>query len=215
LSMALAEAMAGTAQRPLRLTDTFFTVVAAGDVVSPDVLSNAPPGGSSYSISDLFAEIQQLANPVPAQGNALVRQVEDVEGFGRQKVARARLAVDAALRLVAEELLSASYWMEVRKEQKPDRSFGVAPAAALNALRTVVPWQDDNRPELPTAELVHAFMLGTPASAFMGRDADDPRIGAATKRAARKVTRNRRKARGTRRVLRMQAGEPVAVRRRP
>jgi histidine ammonia-lyase len=215
LSMALAEAMAGTAQRPLRLTDTFFTVVAAGDVVSSDVLSNAPPGGSSYSISDLFAEIQQLANPVPAQGNALVRQVEDVEGFGRQKVARARLAVDNALRLVAEELLSASYWMEVRKEQKPDRSFGVAPAAALNALRTVVPWQDDNRPELPTAELVHAFMLGTPASAFMGTDADDPRIRAATKRAASKVTRNRRKARGTRRVLRMQAGEPMAVRGRP
>jgi hypothetical protein len=105
--------------------------------------------------------------------------------------------------------------MEVRKEQKPDRSFGVAPAAALAALRTVVPWQDDNRPELPTAELVHAFMLGTPASAFMGRDADDPRIRTATKRAARKVTRNRRKARGTRRVLRMQAGEAVAVRRRP
>jgi histidine ammonia-lyase len=215
LSMAVAEAMAGTAQRPLRLTDTFFTVVAAGDVVSPDVLGNAPPGGSSYSISDLFSEIQQLANPVPAQGNALVRQVEDVEGFGRQKVARARLAVDNALRLVAEEMLSASYWMEIRKAQKADRSFGVAPAAALAALRTVVPWQDEEPPELPTAELVHAFMLGTPASTFMGRDADDPRIRAATRRAAQKVKRNRSRARGTRRVLRLQASEPVAAGRRP
>ena len=215
LAMALAEAMAGTAQRPLRLTDTFFTVVAAGDVVSPDILSNAPPGGSSYSISDLFSEIQQLANPVPAQGNALVRQVEDVEGFGRQKVARARLAVDNALRLVAEEMLSASYWMEIRRAQKPDRSFAVAPDAALNALRTVVPWQQINRPEIPTAELVHAFMLGTPASTFMGRDADDPRLRAATKRAARKVGSNRRRARGTRRVLRLQASEPAIAGRRP
>jgi histidine ammonia-lyase len=214
-SMALAEAMAGTAQRPLRLTDTFFTVVAAGDVVSPDILSNAPPGGSSYSISDLFSEVQQLANPVPAQGNALVRQVEDVEGFGRQKVARARLAVDNALRLVAEEMLSASYWMEIRKAQRPDRSFSVAPAAALNALRTVVPWQQINRPELPTAELVHAFMLGTSASAFMGTDADDPQIRAATRRAARKVKSNRREARAKRRLLRMQAGERVPIGRRP
>jgi histidine ammonia-lyase len=214
LSMALAEAMAGTAQRPLRLTDTFFTVVTAGDVVSPDILSNAPDTGSSYSISDLFAEIQELANPVPAQGNALVRQVEDVEGFGRQKVARARLAVDNALRLVAEEMLSASYWMEIRKEQKPDRSFGVAAPAALNALRTVVPWQDTNRPEIPTAELVHAFMLGTPASAFMGNDADDPSIRSATKRAARKVKRNRREARAKRRLLRLQASEPATPRKR-
>jgi histidine ammonia-lyase len=214
LTIALAEAMAGTAQRPLRLTDTFFTVVAAGDVVSPDILSNAPPTGSSYSISDLFAEIQQLANPVPAQGNALVRQVEDVEGFGRQKVARARLAVDNALRLVAEELLSASYWMEVRRIQRPSRSFGVAPTAALQALRTVIPWQDTNRPELPAAELVHAFMLGTPAAAFMGADADDPRIRAATRRAARKVKRNRREARATRRLLQIHASEPATPRRR-
>jgi histidine ammonia-lyase len=214
LTMALAEAMAGTSQRPLRLTDTFFTVVAAGDVVSPDILDSAPPQGSSYSISDLFAEIQQLANPVPAQGAALVRQVEDVEGFGRQKVARARLAVDNALRLVAEELLSASYWMEIRREHKPDRSFGVAPAAALGALRTVIPWQDDNPPEAPAAELVHAFMLGTPASVFMGNDADDPRIRAATRRAARKVGRNRREARAKRRLLRMQASEPARARQR-
>jgi histidine ammonia-lyase len=214
-AIALAEAMAGTAQRPLRLTDTFFTVVAAGDVLSPEILSAAPPQGDSYSVSDLFAEIQQLANPVPAQGNALVRQVEDVEGFGRQKVARARLAVDNALRLVAEELLSASYWMEVRKEQKASRSFGAAPTAALGALRTVIPWQEASRPELPMAELVHAFMLGTPASAFMGDDADDPQIRTAARRAARRVGRHRREARAKRRLLRMQASEPATARGRP
>jgi histidine ammonia-lyase len=214
-SIALAEAMAGTAQRPLRLTDTFFTVVAAGDVLSPDILDSTPPQGSSYSISDLFAEIQQLANPVPAQGNALIRQVEDVEGFGRQKVARARLAVDNALRLVAEELLSASYWMEVRREQKPSRSFAVAPTAALTALRTVIPWQDDAPPELPTAELVHAFMLGTPAATFMGKHADDPRIRGATKRAARKAKQNQREAQAKRRHLKIHAGQPAKAARRP
>jgi hypothetical protein len=90
----------------------------------------------------------------------------------------------------------------------------VAPSAALNALRTVVPWQEINRPEIPTAELVHAFMLGTPASAFMGRDADDPSIRAAKRRAARKVKSNRREARAKRRQLRTQASEPATARKR-
>jgi histidine ammonia-lyase len=82
--------------------------------------------------------IQTLANPVPAQGNALVRNVEDMETFTRQRVARARLAVDDALRLVAQEMLWASYWMEVRKAQNPARSFGAAPASTLQALRAVI-----------------------------------------------------------------------------
>ena len=113
-TIALANAIAAHVQRVLRFPDTFFTVVAPADVLSADELALAPPQGASYTISDLMAEIQTLANPVPAQGNALVRNVEDMETFTRQRVARARLAVDNALRLVGQEMLSSSYWMEVR-----------------------------------------------------------------------------------------------------
>jgi histidine ammonia-lyase len=206
--IALAQSIAGSVQRDLRFPDTFFTVVAPADVLSADVLALAPPTASSYSISDLMAELQTLANPVPAQGNSLVRNVEDMESFTRQKVARARLAVDNAFRLVAQELLSASYWMEVRKAQKPSRSFGGPPAAALAGLRAVVPWQSDSRPELPAGELVYAFMLGTPASTFMGGAGREPgdEIRAATERAGR-VARKRR------RVLRRQARESASVQR--
>lgn len=35
-------------------------------------------------------------------------------------------------------MLSAGYWIEARKAQNPARSFGVAPAAALQALRAVI-----------------------------------------------------------------------------
>jgi histidine ammonia-lyase len=199
----LANALAAHVQRVLRFPDTFFTVVAPGDVLSEDVLANAPPQGASYTISDLMAEIQTLANPVPAQGNALVRNVEDMETYTRQRVARARLAVDDALRLVAQEMLSASYWMEVREAQNPDRSFGAAPASALQALRAVIPWQQapDLRPELPAGELVYAFLQAVPAATFMGGDAAEPT--AVRSRTRRAATRGKRK----RAVLRRQARE--------
>jgi histidine ammonia-lyase len=185
-TIALAQSIAGSVQRDMRFPDTFFTVVSPSDVLSADVLSKAAPQAASYTISDLMAEVQELASPIPAQGNSLVRNVEDMEMFTRQKVSRARLAVDDAFRLVAQEALSASYWMNVRAAQKPTRSFGTAPAAAWQSLRAVIPWQADNRPELPAGELAYAFMVGNPASVFMGGDQDPAaEVRAATTRAAR------------------------------
>lgn len=201
-TIALANALAAHVQRVLRFPDTFFTVVAPADVLSADVLASAPPQGASYTISDLMAEIQTLANPVPAQGNSLVRNVEDMETFTRQRVSRARLAVDNAMRLIAQEMLSASYWMEVRKAQNPDRSFAVAPASALAALRSVIPWQSapDLRPELPAGELVYSFLVANPAAAFMGGASAEPtavrsRTRGAVNRAKRKRSVLRRQAR--------------------
>lgn len=183
-TIALAQTIAGSVQRDMRMPDTFFTVIAPSDVLSGDVLSKAAPQADSYAISDLMAEVQQLANPIPAQGNALVRNVEDMENFTRQKVARARLATDNAFRLVAQEALSATFWMNVRAAQKPTRSFGAAPTAAWQSLRAVIPWQADSRPELPAGELAYAFMVAQPASAFMGGEQDPAaEVRAATRRA--------------------------------
>jgi histidine ammonia-lyase len=186
-TIALAQSIAGSVQRDLRFPDTFFTVIAPSDVFSADILAKAAPQAQSYTISDLMAEVQQLANPIPAQGNALVRNVEDMENFTRQKVARARLAVDNAFRLVAQEALSATYWMNVRSAQKPTRSFGTAPDAAWKALRAVIPWQADSRPEIPAGELAYAFMVANPASAFMGGERDPAvEVRASTRRALKK-----------------------------
>lgn len=175
-TMALGESLAGSVQRVLRFPDTFFTVISPADVLPADVRANAPPQGSSYTISDLMAELQLLASPLPAQGLSLVRNVEDMESYTRQRVARAREGVDIGMRLVAQELLSASYWMEVRRAQKASRSFGQAPEAALRALREVVPWQlpADERPDVPPGELVYSFLLANPAAEFMGEDAAEP-----------------------------------------
>jgi histidine ammonia-lyase len=187
-TIALAQTIAGSVQRDMRFPDTFFTVVAPSDVLSADVLAKAAPQAQSYTISDLMAEVQELANPIPAQGNALVRNVEDMENFTRQKVARARLAVDNAFRLVAQEALSATYWMNVRSAQRPSRSFGTAPNAAWQSLRAVIPWQADSRPEVPAGELAYAFMVANPASAFMGGDRDPAvEVRASTTRMLKKM----------------------------
>jgi histidine ammonia-lyase len=210
-TIALANALAAHVQRVLRFPDTFFTVVAPADVLPADVLANAPPTGASYTISDLIAEIQTLANPVPAQGNALVRNVEDMETFTRQRVARARLAVDNAMRLVGQELLSASYWMEVRRIQNPSRSFGVAPVNALAALRSVIPWQSppDLRPELPAGELAYSFLMANPAAAFMGGAAAEPT--SVRSRTRRTVNRAKRRRATLRRQVREAAPGTKAV----
>jgi histidine ammonia-lyase len=158
-----------------------------------------------------MAEIQTLANPVPAQGNALVRNVEDMETFTRQRVARARLAVDNALRLIGQEMLSSSYWMEVRKAQNPARSFGVAPANALAGLRAVIPWQlaADQRPELPAGELVYSFMQANPAAAFMGGAAAEPT--SVRKRTRGAAGRAKRRSQILRRQARERTPGPQAV----
>jgi len=187
-TIALAQTIAGSVQRDMRFPDTFFTVVAPSEVLSADVLAKAAPQAQSYTISDLMAEVQELATPIPAQGNALVRNVEDMENFTRQKVARGRLAVDNAFRLVAQEALSATYWMNVRAAQKPTRSFGAAPNAAWQSLRAVIPWQADSRPEIPAGELAYAFMVANPASTFMGGEQDPAvEVRAATTRALKKL----------------------------
>jgi histidine ammonia-lyase len=176
--MALAESIAGTTQRVQRFEDPFFTVIAPSDVLSEQELVQAAPRGQGYTISDLMAELQALANPVPAQGNPIQRQVEDMQSFGRQKVERARLAVNAALHLIGQELLSATYWMNVRETQDPERSFGEAPTAAWEAFRAVIPWQMDpaQRPVATPGNLAYAFMRGNPAAQFMGEAAAGPDV---------------------------------------
>ena len=58
--------------------------------------------------------------------------------------------------LVASDLNTGAYWMEVRNVQDPNRQFGAAPTAAWQALRATG-WG-------PPAIL--AFIRSTPASKF-------------------------------------------------
>jgi hypothetical protein len=99
-------------------------------------------------------------------------------------VAKARLAVDDTMFLLGQELLTTSYWLNLRQVQGQQlslpRPFGVAPTAAWNAFRQVVPWQMDpaQRPNVPPGQLAYAFLVGNPASLFFPPAASDPATAA-------------------------------------
>jgi histidine ammonia-lyase len=216
-TIAVAQMATAIDQRIQRFSNTFFTVISPSDVLSPDELANAAPSANDYNLADLMAEIQTLANPVPAQGNAIVRNVEDLQAEGRIKVSRARLTVDNTLYLLAEDMLNASYWMNVRQAQDPSRSFGVAPTAAWNAFRQVVPWQQpaDQRPPVPSTHLAYAFLVGNPASLFYTPAANEARrsyrakLRASVRAAPVRTARAQKQVRSMRRFLVKQAQEPV------
>jgi histidine ammonia-lyase len=182
---AVANMDAAAGQVIQRFTNTFFTVIGPGatptGILSATEAANAAPRGADYTVADLTAEIQTLVNPVPAQGNGIVSNVEDLQAESRIKVAKARLAVDDSFFLLGQELLTTSYWLNVRQEQGQQlglpRPFGAAPTAAWNAFRQVVPWQMDptQRPNVPPGQLAYAFLVGNPAATFFPPAAADPR----------------------------------------
>ncbi len=156
---------------PQRFENTFFTVIAANDPSLPAAkLTNSAPGAADYTLGDLMPEMQLLQNPVPAQGNAIVSTVEDIQAEGRIKVAKARLMVDDLTWLQGQDLLTATRWMDIRSIQGQalglTRPFGASPTAAWQAFRTVVPWQAASRPDLPPGTLAYDFLLANPASMF-------------------------------------------------
>jgi histidine ammonia-lyase len=72
------------------------------------------------------------------------------------------------MQLLAFNLLTAIYWMDVRSAQNPSRNFGQAPTAAWAAFRKVLPWQQDpsQRPQVPYGIVAYEFLKSTPAATF-------------------------------------------------
>jgi histidine ammonia-lyase len=72
------------------------------------------------------------------------------------------------MQLLAYDLLTATYWMDVRKVEGPNRAFGKAPTAVWTAFRKVVPWQRDidSRPDTPLSAIAYEFLKETPATSF-------------------------------------------------
>jgi histidine ammonia-lyase len=179
LTNALANVAVNDDLVPQRFENTFFTVISPDDSSLPSAqLTNAAGGADDYTLASLMAEIQTLQNPVPAQGNAIVSTVEDLQAASSIKVARARLMVDELTYLQGEDLLTAAQWMNIRQIQGQalgfGRSFGAAPTAAWEAFRTVEPWQSNDRPDVPAGTLAYDFLQANPATQFYPPAANPP-----------------------------------------
>jgi histidine ammonia-lyase len=172
-TIAIANLDAAVAQRIERFSDrgptAFFTGIYPKDVLTPDQLRLSPALLEPYfAFMDVWAEIQNDAHAVAAEGNATDFGVADLEALTRLKAVRGRQVVDLSLQLLAYDLLTATYWLDVRKAETPTRQFAAAPTAVWSAFRKKLPWQQepDSRPDIPFAALAYEFLKDTPASTF-------------------------------------------------
>lgn len=175
-TIALANMDTAVAQRVIRFTSPFFTVAAASDE------SPGEPGrfhlteGSEIDVVALMQEIQGLINPVPPEGNALIQNVEDLQTQTRLKVTRARAAVDNTIELLAEDLLTGTYWLDLRKSQNPSRTFGTSPTAVWTAFRATLPFNGagPTAASQPIHEVAATFIRSNAAANFYRDNAREP-----------------------------------------
>ena len=174
-TIAMANLDAAVAQRIERFSDrgptAFFTGIYPKDVLTPEQLRRSPTMLEPYfAFMDVWAEIQSDAHGVAAEGNATDFGVADLEALSRLKAVRGREVVDLTLQLLAYDLLTATYWLDVRKAENPARDFAAAPTAVWSAFRKKIPWQQepDTRPDIPYGAVAYEFLKDTPASTFYG-----------------------------------------------
>jgi histidine ammonia-lyase len=176
--LALAQSQVGTKERVQRFFDPFFTIITMDDLPNED--RGNSPLGDGFAMSDLTVELNSLASPVPAAGYWTESGIQDVQSFGRLKVVKARRAVDNAMYLISNELLSATRWMDIRRVQSPGRSFGVAPTATWQAWREISPWQQDPevREQMESRRIMrpYRFIRETSPAQFLREDAAGPAI---------------------------------------
>jgi histidine ammonia-lyase len=172
-SIAVANMDAAIAQRIERFSDRgptpFFTGVYPKDVLTADQLRLSPSMVEPYfAFMDVWAEIQSDSHAVTPEGNAADFGVADIEAYSRLKAAHARSVIDLTMQLLAYDLLTSTYWMDVRRIENPTRKFGAAPAATWAAFRKAVPWQQepDSRPDVPYGAVAYRFLKTTAASTF-------------------------------------------------
>lgn len=166
-SLALANMDVAVSQRVRRFRSPFFTVVSAGDVLGRIAY---PPvqDYSEYLSGDLEHEVNVALDPVHPTGQALIGDVEDLQGEGDLKATHARQMVEATDGLLALDLLNGAYWIDVRAKQVPSRAFGRVPTAVWRALRAVVPLDSGTAlPARPNGVTALGFMRAHPAAGFL------------------------------------------------
>jgi histidine ammonia-lyase len=98
---------------------------------------------------------------------ALVQTVEDLEAQSRLKVLRAREAVEDTVGLLAEDLLTGTFWLDVRKQQNPAIGFGAVTSAVWSAFHGA----DEERAPHTVAE---EFLRTNPPATFYPDDEREP-----------------------------------------
>jgi histidine ammonia-lyase len=145
--VALVNLMVVVVQRMHRFEDPFFTVTDAAQVLKthpgPEGASGTGGGGGGGMITDaLWQELKPLANPIPPDGVTADKGVGDLDAVPMLKLMRMRQALDVSRDMLGQDLLNAAFWMDVRKLENPQRTFGPGPTAVWGSFRKVVPFRE-------------------------------------------------------------------------
>jgi histidine ammonia-lyase len=174
-TIALANMDAAVAQRINRFTSSFFTGIPSTDYEAGEPGRFGLFQGSGLDAASMMQEIQGLAVPVAPEGNALIQTVEDLQSQTRLKVGRARLAVDDTVELLAEDLLSGCYWLDLRKGQSGGRNFGPVTTSVWQSFRsTLRAQQGSEQDSRPIHELAASFIRSNPVPNFYAGDGATP-----------------------------------------
>ena len=188
--IALVNLMVAVVQRIHRFEDTFFTVTDAQQVLKtlagPGGAIGVGNGGGGGAIADaLWQELKPLANPIPPDGVTADKGVGDLDAVPMLKLMRLRQAMDISRDILAQDLLNAAFWMDIRKLEKVERTFGPAPTAVWTSFRKIVPFRHEAGAMLPAAspgDVATQFLkTNFPDSFYASRDitmpgGDEPRI---------------------------------------
>ena len=150
--IALVNLMVAVVQRIHRFEDPFFTVTDAATVLKTRGGPVGPSGaGGGGGIADaLWQELKPLADPIPPDGVTADKGVGDLDAVPMLKLMRLKHAMDVSRDILAQDLLNAAFWMDIRKLEKPDRTFGRAPNAVWTSYRELVPFRGN--PDKPPPE---------------------------------------------------------------
>jgi histidine ammonia-lyase len=169
LTNALANMDVAVVQRIYRFGSTFFTGIAPKDVLSREQLeASVQSDVEGYNPAAIWNDILSVSHAMTPEGNPISSDVEELQAQTVLKATHARETLYDSAQLLGEDLLTATFWMDVRRAQSPGRNFGRAPTAAWTAFRGVVPWQQEPqaRPHQPIGNIVDAFLAAHPAAEF-------------------------------------------------
>ena len=152
-----------------RFGSTFFTQLDPREVIKDLNLDEG------FVLHDVWQEVQAQIAAVSPEGYGASSNVEELQSQTRIRAQRARTAVEGTFRLLADDLLNGTRWLDVRKAQDATRHFGPGPTAAWLAFRKVAPLPrgratDNGRP----GEVAYAFIRTHPASSFAPLPAEPP-----------------------------------------
>jgi histidine ammonia-lyase len=169
--VALVNLMVAVVQRMHRFEDPFFTVTDASQVLKthpgPEGASGTGGGGGGGMIADaLWQELKPLANPIPPDGVTADKGVGDLDAVPMLKLMRMRQALDVSRDILGQDLLNAAFWMDIRKLEKPDRTFGPGPTAVWSGFRKIVPFREAAaQASFTTRDDIAAHFLATNSAA--------------------------------------------------